>query len=379
MPVTVKRSKLNLYWHEGKCSGIDPTSITMLSTALQETNQEEHPVSGIDDSAQCLFQWARCQFGHAATVSGIQSLGGHSQITIGFELNVPGRETERLVLKVPPPGVTARNNFDLMRQVPVLQALQSHGVPAPQPRYWSANTSVFGGPFLMMSRLPGASPGDVFADDAGRGIVDAQQQFREAIVTLTRVHSVGAQDLQGWGVARDVQQEIEHWVGVVRKSTDRDWIAQAMRVRELLHRHTPPHVPVGLVHGDYYTNNWVFDGSHLSGVVDWEGASLGPMLIDLGWVCVMYDPESWGPTRRQRMGWEADPGQFVTWYRQHSSHDLSHIDWYKALAAYRLACITAYYYERHKTGKRHNPAWDVLGEAFPHLLTVAERRLRSFA
>lgn len=336
-------------------------------------------MSGIEDIAPRLHEWARRQFGDGASVSGVKSLGGHSQITIGFEVTAPGIETERLVLKVPPPGVATRNNFDVLRQVPVLRALQSHGVPAPQARYWSEDTTVFGGPYLMMSRLAGASPGDVFTDDAGRGIVDARQQFREAIETLTRVHSVGEKDLQGWGVARNVQEEIEHWVQVVNKSSDREWIAQAMRVRELLHRHTPAHVPIGLVHGDYYTNNWVFDGAHLSGVVDWEGASLGPSLIDLGWVCMMYDPQSWGPLRRRRMGWEADPGEFVGWYAQHSPHDLAQIDWYKALAAYRLACITAYYYERHKTGKRHNPAWDVLGEAFPHLLTVAERRLMSLA
>jgi len=90
---------------------------------------------------------------------------------------------------------------------------------------------------------------------------------------------------------------------------------------------------------------------------------------------MMYDPESWGPLRTSRMGWNADPERFVGWYREASSLDLTHIEWYKALAAYRLACITAYYYERHKTGKRHNPAWDVLGEAFPFLLKKAEKRL----
>lgn len=331
----------------------------------------------MEDIEARLQVWARTQFGEGARASGATSLGGHSQITVGFEVSAPAREPQRLVLKVPPPGVAARNNFDVLRQVPLLQALRSHGVPAPQARYWSPDTAVFGGPFLMMSRLAGGSPGDVFGDEAGRGIVDRDTQFREAVETLTRIHTIGEADLQGWGVARNVPEEIEHWVQVVHKSTDAQWIAQAMRVRELLLAHTPGHVPIGLVHGDYYTNNWVFDGAHLSGVVDWEGASLGPMLIDLGWVCMMYDPESWGPLRRAKMGWEADPAKFVGWYAAKSPADLTHIDWYKALAAYRLACITAYYFERHKTGKRHNPAWDVLGEAFPFLLSKAEKLLRA--
>ena len=333
----------------------------------------------MEEITQRLQAWAQGQFGGQAQVAGVKSLGGHSQVTVGFEVSAPGQETERLVLKMPPPGVTARNNFDVMRQVPVLQALHAHGVPAPQACYWSADTSAFGGPFLMMSRLRGSSPGDVFSHEAGRGIVDRDRQFGDAVRTLTRIHCVGEQDLQGWGVVRKVDEEIEHWVQVVHKSSDQAWIAQAMRVREKLLRNQPEHVPIGLVHGDYYTNNWVFDGAELAGVVDWEGASLGPVLLDLGWVCMMYDPESWGPLRRAKMGWEPKPEIFVEWYAQHSELDLTHIDWYRALAAYRLACITAYYFELHRTGKRHNPAWDVLGEAFPFMLSAAEKRLDAAA
>ena len=60
---------------------------------------------------------------------------------------------------------------------------------------------------------------------------------------------------------------------------------------------------------------------------------------------------------------------------RHATLDLSALDWYRALAAYRLACITAYYFERHRTGKRRNPAWEVLGDAYPHLMGGALRRL----
>lgn len=329
----------------------------------------------VDEIGERLSAWATASFGAEARVSGAKSLGGHSQITVGFELHRAGHETERLVLKVPPPGVTAKNNFDVLRQVPVLQALAAHDVPAPQARYWSEDTTAFGGPFLMMSRLAGASPGDVFTDEAGLGIVDRNRQFRAAVRTLARIHSIDPARLPGQAVARNVPQEVDHWINVVRKSSDEAWVAQARGVRELLLERTPPEVPMGLVHGDYYTNNWVFDGAALSGIVDWEGASIGPVLIDLGWMCMMYDPASWGPLRRKRMGWQPEPEQFIDWYAEASSLDLSHIDWYRALAAYRLACITAYYYERHRSGKRHNPAWEVLGEAFPFLLNDAGRRL----
>lgn len=331
--------------------------------------------STLDEIGQKIATWASDRFGAEARLNDVKSLGGHSQITVGFELCLPDKEPERLVLKTPPPGVTAQNNFDVLRQVPVLQALEAQGVPAPQARYWSQDLGAFGGPFLMMSRLRGASPGDVFTDEAGRGIVDCERQFGDATRTLVRIHSIGRDRLPQSSVARGVREEIDHWIKVVQKSSDASWVAMAARVRQMLLANAPADVPMGLVHGDYYTNNWVFDGAELAGVVDWEGASIGPVLIDLGWLCMMYDPPSWGPMRRRRMGWHPGPDDFIAWYGAASPLDLSGIDWYRALAAYRLACITAYYYERHRTGKRHNPAWDVLGEAFPHLLQQAAARL----
>jgi len=332
-------------------------------------------MTALEEIHERLRAWALAQFGAGARVEDSRSLGGHSQVTIGFALHVPGRDIEQLVLKVPPPGVTAQNNFDVLRQVPVLDALAAHGVAAPVARYWSRDTAAFGSPFLMMSRLRGSSPGDVFTDDAGRGIVDRDRQFGDAVRMLVRIHSVADEAFPDGAVARNAAEEIDHWVKVVGKSSNEAWVAQAMRVRALLHAGTPADVPMGLVHGDYYTNNWVFDGPELSGIVDWEGATIGPVLIDLGWLCMMYDPASWGPLRRQRMGWQPEPEQLIAWYRAASPLDLTNIDWYRALAAYRLACITAYYYERHRSGKRHNPAWDVLGEAFPSLLKQAALRI----
>ena len=339
------------------------------------TRIPESPPSPESDLADRLLAWARTSRGAQARVSAVRALGGHSQITVGFTLHAPGQPDEALVLKMPPAGVSARNNFDVLRQVPLLRMLTRHGIPAPQPRYWSDDTAPFGGPFLMMSRLRGASPGDIFGEHAGAGVVDAAAQFREAARVLARLHAIDPAEVGTACATRGVAEEIDHWVQVVRRSSNPAWVALAMRVREALHRRQPARVPIGLVHGDYYSNNWVFDGITMSGVVDWEGATLGPSLLDIGWLAVMYEPESWGPLRRPRMDWHPGPRQLVDWYAEASGADLSSIDWYCALAAYRLACITAWYFERHRSGKRRNPAWEVLGEAFEPLLAGACRRL----
>ncbi|WP_291829656.1 phosphotransferase family protein, partial [Bosea sp. (in: a-proteobacteria)] len=227
-----------------------------------------------------LAAWSRSVYGSGADVAGVRSLGGHSAITVGFDVMQGPRVAERLVLKIPPPGVNRQNNFDVLRQVPLLQALERHRIPAPKAVHWSDDERHFGAPFLMMSRLAGAPLPDLFGPDAGKGVTGADRLFEQPIRALVALHGIDARaELAGWNVVRLVDAEIEHWVQVFRKSSIPEWIELAERVRDLLHRHTPADPQIGLVHGDFYSNNWVFDGPLLSGVVDWEGSSIGPSLL----------------------------------------------------------------------------------------------------
>lgn len=331
-----------------------------------------------DELAPRLDKWSRSVHGSAACVKNVRSLGGHSGVTIGFDVIVAGKTVEKLVLKISPAGVRRQNNFDVLRQVPLLKVLERHGVRAPQVRYWSDDEVALGAPYLMMSHVAGGAMPDLFGPDAGKGVVDAGRQFGEAIDTLVDIHAVDPSELRDWNAVRLAPAEIEHWVQVLNKSDDPAWIRQGLAVRDMLQKSLPDDIPLGIVHGDFYSNNWIFDprGS-FAGVVDWEAASLGPKLIDLGWMCMMYDVASWGPMRRRTMGWHPGPDDFIARYAQRTGTDLADIDWYRALASYRLACITAYYLERHRSGKRHDPIWEVFGESFPYLLSRASSLLSS--
>lgn len=319
-----------------------------------------------------LEAWAHATHGPGVAVSGVRSLGGHSMVTVGFDMRRDGAVLERLVLKLPPQGVNRQNNFDVLRQVPILQALQRNGVPAPLAVHWSDDDRFFGSPYLMMSRLPGASLPDLFGPLAGQGVVDAPAPFGEAVAALVRLHGIDARrELGDWNAERLPPAEIAHWLQVMGKSSQRDWIALAHQVHDRLLAGIPAEVPIGVVHGDYYSNNWVFDAKRLAGIVDWEGASIGPSLLDLGWLAMMYDRQSWGPVRRASMNWHPGPDELIALYRRLSPRPVRDVEWYRALAGYRLACITAYYVERHRSGRIDNPAWEVLGESAPFMLRRA--------
>ncbi len=336
--------------------------------------------NAVTDLAVKLGDWSRATHGPDTTVANVRSLGGHSAVTIGFDVRRAGRTMERLVLKVPPPGVNRQNNFDVLRQVPILRLLEANSIPAPRAVHCSEDESHFGSPYLMMTLLDGASLPDLFGSTAGQGVQDAAALFAQPVRALARLHQIDVRaGVTGWNAARPPAAEIDHWVQVVQKSTVPGWIDLALEVRALLHRTLPADPPIGIVHGDFYSNNWVFDGPRFTGIVDWEGASIGPSLLDLGWVAMMYDRESWGPVRRRTMDWHPGPDFFIDLYRSLSPLDLRAIDWYRALAGYRLACITAYYFERHRTGKVNNPAWDVLGESAPYMWRRAAALLETFS
>lgn len=326
----------------------------------------------LDEIAPQLQAWSRATYGDAARVVDARFLGGHSGVTIGFDLVLPGRDAEKLVLKMPPRGVAAKSNFDVLRQVPLLNVLNAHGLPAPAARWFSDDTSIFGGPYLMMSRLPGVSLPDLFGPKAGLEVGDVRNLFQDAVEHLVRIHSIDApNELAGWSPPRLLDGEIDHWVGVLHKCANKEWIMKGMALRDVLKRDAPAECAIGLVHGDFYSNNWLFENGHLTGIVDWEGASIGPILLDLGWLCMIYDKESWGPIRRASMNWHPGPETFISRYRELSTVNLGDVPFYRALAAYRLACLTAYYYELHRTGKRHNPAWDVFADSFVPMVSRA--------
>ena len=329
-----------------------------------------------------LKVWALETFGHNYSIDKVKSLGGHSGVTIGFTLREGPQVVDNLVLKMPPPGVARKNNFDVLRQVPLLQALEIHQIKAPRIKWWSDDEAIFGSPYLIMSRLSGESLPDLFKLQPVEGINNTINLFSQAVEELVAIHTIDASAaLPEWQVARDIDAEIAHWIKILHKTNDNAWLDLGLSVSESLFATKPSTVRQGLVHGDYYSNNWVFDNETLSGVVDWEGTTIGPSLLDMGWLYMMYEPQSWGMSRRQYMGWQPHPEALVNkyidagdWSREEIMSDLP---WFRALASFRLAAITAYYFEEHRSGRRPNDAWEMFGEAFPYLLNRASDLLKS--
>jgi aminoglycoside phosphotransferase (APT) family kinase protein len=327
-----------------------------------------------------LAAWAAAHYGAAASVEGVRPMPGNAGISFGFDVVVREAGTERrepLVIRVPPAGVRRQGNTDVLRQVPVLQSARAEGVPVAEVKWWSSDERWFGVPFFMVERLTGRSVNCWnHAETSSLDIQTARPLFQQAVEALAAIHAVRwSRTLDGWAVPRSLATEVEAWTPTLAKAEDPSWIAAGTGLRDELFAQIPDEPEPGLVHGDFYSNNWVFDGGTLQGVVDWELATIGPPMLDLGWLCMMYDPDSWGPTRQDHMGWCPPPLQLAEMYEAAADQHVRHLNWYRALAAWRLSSITALNVRLHRSGRRPDPLWELIAEAVPYMVAQGRRLL----
>jgi aminoglycoside phosphotransferase (APT) family kinase protein len=169
---------------------------------------------------------------------------------------------------------------------------------------------------------------------------------------LARLHSVDpeAAGLGGFGKpAGFVARQVGRWTTQWQASKQRE-VPEIDEVARRLGANLPPEGAPGIVHGDYSFNNTMFrkdEPTSMLAVLDWEMSTLGDPLTDVGMVANYWSEV--GQCMWRAAGAEqphrANPGfpsldALLDRYARSSGRDLTHIDFYRALSAYKLACIT---------------------------------------
>jgi aminoglycoside phosphotransferase (APT) family kinase protein len=201
--------------------------------------------------------------------------------------------------------------------------------------------------------------------------------FEQAIEALVVTHRIPWEaHLPGWAEPRTLRTEVAAWERALGKADDPEWISQGLELRDRLLAALPLEPAPGVVHGDFYPTNWLFDDGRLTAVVDWEIAAIGPTLLDLGWLCMMQDPASWAPSLAPPTAWHGDPEDLITLYEKLSGSAVPDLAWYRALAAWRFGAIIALNVHLHRSGRRHDPVWELMAESFPALIDRGLQLLR---
>ena len=303
----------------------------------------------------------------------------HAGLTYGFDMYRGEALAESFVMRLAPAGVRLKGNTDVYRQAPLLRALHAAGQPVPPVRWAGEEVRWFGVPYVIMQRLPGRTliiwaP----APEFDRGPAFVQGLWRQAAEALAGLHRFDWQrHLAGWEASVAVVDEIHKWDRILAQAPQPEWLAQGQAVRERLLSRPPPPSPVGVFHGDYQPGNVLYADGRLVAIVDWELAGIGAQLLDIGWLMMMGDPQSWHP------GWQPvhpPPGaELRALYEQRSGQAHAAIPWYQALAGYRFGAISCLNVKLHRKGQRHDPMWEQFAPSIPFLFGRAEVLLRQFA
>jgi aminoglycoside phosphotransferase (APT) family kinase protein len=322
-----------------------------------------------------LDRFVAAHYGSSAAVEGLQVMeAGHAGLTFGFRV-VEGRgarQLARLVLKLSPPGVRRAGNTDVFRQAPLLRALHAAGLPVPDVPWAGADEAWFGTPFVMMEFLPGI-PFFVWQPDARfdrlpQAVAPLWEQCIDALVRLHRFD--WRRDLPDWERPIAPHDEVARWDRIAAKAPEPSWLDAAQRVRAALLDRVPASPGPTLVHGDYQPGNVLYDGGHLSGIIDWELASIGSPLLDVGWLMMLADPLSWRPDWRPQC--PLTPRTIALRY----GAEPAAMAWWQALAGYRLGAISCLNVHLHRSGRRRDPVWERFAATIPTMFARAAALLR---
>ena len=313
---------------------------------------------------------------------------GHSNLT--FLVRRGGGE---LVLRRPPRGPLLPTAHDVVREARVMALLASGGfAQVPAVRGVVDDDSVLGAPFYVMDRSPGvvvreALPPFLADDAAARRAVGL-----DLATTLGEIHRVDWRPFVDAGIGKPsgyLERQLRRWVGqregiqaavaaaggTARELPDYD------AVRDWLRAHLPAESEPAVVHGDYKLDNVIVEptGPRISAVVDWEMATVGDPLMDLGtalcyWVELADPPElrafAFGPT--------ALPGsytrrEFAEHYARITGRSLAHLPFYSAFGLYKTAVVAQQIYLRYVRGHSKDARFAMMIMGVRALADQAER------
>jgi aminoglycoside phosphotransferase (APT) family kinase protein len=319
-----------------------------------------------------LAAWLGDHLPAAATPSGStpsplrveQFPGGHSNLT--YLLRCDGRE---LVLRRPPLGASVKTAHDMGREHRMLSRLHQHYPKAPRALAACDDPAVIGSPFFLMERVEGVILRRPLPAGAG-GAVPPPQRLRvlsEALVdALAELHAidVAAAGLADLGrpagyAARQVSGWTERWHSALT-----DPVPEVDRAAAWLAENLPRRSPAEeegaatVLHNDFKLDNLVLtpDLGTIVAVLDWEMATVGDPLMDLGTSLGYWlDPDDREALRLLPVGLTALPGnlsrvEVVERYCRATGRDASEILFYYVFGLLKIAVIAQQIFYRFRRG-----------------------------
>jgi aminoglycoside phosphotransferase (APT) family kinase protein len=309
---------------------------------------EDQPavVPGQIDLASLLIWMDEEELGSGPLEEVVRLEGGTQNMLVRFR-----RDDQTFVLRRPPLHMRSSSNLTMRREASVLAALSGTAVPHPRLIRACDDETVIGAAFFLMEAVDGFNVldglGDNLAADLaaqramGTSVVDAIALLSRVDYQVVGLGALGRAD--GW-----LERQVAKWLSLLSSFEVYAGYSSAElpHVDELaswLTAWTPVSWVAGLIHGDVHFANVLVrrDVPEVAALVDWELATIGDPLLDLGHMLML-----WPRPANRGVLWQGPdiPGlpsarDLIERYALQSERDVSDVLWYCVLACFRLAIL----------------------------------------
>ena len=298
---------------------------------------------------------------------------GHSNVTFTLSTNV--------ILRRPPRGPLPPSAHDVLREARLLRALEPTPVRTPRVLAVCDDVSVIGAPFYVMEKVEG----HVITDSIPEPLDNPTERTRiadELIDAVVELHAVDftAIGLEGFGKPSGyLERQLRRFTGLWEHNRTRE-LPQVEQIGEWLAANLPESPPATIVHGDYRLGNTMFAAgapARLVSIFDWEMATIGDPLADLGYMMIHWIEPTDKVGRFNLQAVTTRPGfpsrqEMIARYEERSGRSMKALDWYVTLALWKAVVFMEGNYKRALSGATDDPYLKTFGEG---VVELAERAL----
>jgi aminoglycoside phosphotransferase (APT) family kinase protein len=296
---------------------------------------------------------------------------GHSNVTFGLSTGV--------VVRRPPRGPLPPSAHDVLREARLLGALEATPVRVPKVLAVCDDTAVIGAPFYVMEEVRG----DVITNSLPHALDNPGERGRvtdELVDSLVELHSVDwtAIGLDSFGKPTGyLERQLRRFTGLWEHNRTRD-VAEVEKVGGWLAANMPTSPPATIVHGDYRLGNTMFRPrapARLLAILDWEMATIGDPLADVGYMMIHWTQAGDAVGRFNLHSVTTLPGfpmreELIARYEARSGRSMQALNWYVTLALWKAVVFMEGNYKRALAGSTDDPYLKTFGEG---VLELARR------
>jgi aminoglycoside phosphotransferase (APT) family kinase protein len=304
---------------------------------------------------------------------------GHSNLTFLLE-----REAAQLVLRRPPRGPLPPSAHDVVREARLLRAVGAHRVPVPEVLAICEDEAVIGAPFYLMAHVDGF----VLTGEMPAALAGEAERVAECLVDeLVALHEVDprAKELAGFGRPEGyLERQLKRFGGLFETNATRP-LPDLEKVAAWLAGNLPASLAPTVVHGDYRLGNVMYSPSppRLTAILDWEMATIGDPLADLGYMTAMWSEPGDPPNAVSDLSAvtraHGFPGRdfLAARYAERSGRPIGALPWYQVLALWKAAIFLEGSYRRFGAGTTADPFFASLEAGVPAIASLALERTRA--